>query len=63
MTWTLSTRQEIAVIATVLTLACVAAFLSVKLTRPKPFPSAALGAQWQCTTIAGIAKVCVRKPA
>jgi hypothetical protein len=62
MTWTLSTRQEIAVIATVLTLACVAAFLSVKLTRPKPFACAALGAQWQCTMIAGTAKVCIRKP-
>jgi len=37
MTWTLWTRQEIALITAILTLACVAAFLSVKLTRPKPF--------------------------
>ena len=34
MTWTLWTRQEIALIVAILTLACVAAFLSIKLTRP-----------------------------
>ena len=42
MTWTLWTRQEIALIVTILTFACVAAFLSVKLTRPKPFASRSL---------------------
>ena len=62
MTWTLWTRQEIALIAAILTLACVAALLSVKLTRPKPFASAALSAQWQCTTTAGTAKISIRKP-
>jgi hypothetical protein len=61
MTWTLWTRQEIAFIAAILTLACVAAFLSVKLTRPNPFPSTALSAQWQCTPAAGAAKICIRK--
>jgi hypothetical protein len=63
MTWTLWTRQEIALIATILTLACVAAFLSVKLTRPKAFASATLSAQGQCSTNAGTAKICIRKPA
>jgi hypothetical protein len=61
MTWTLWIRQEIAFIAAILTLACVAAFLSVKLTRPKPFMSAAVSAKWQCTTTAGAAKICIRK--
>ncbi len=61
MTWTLWTRREIALIAAILTFACAAAFLSIKLTRPKPFASAALSAQWQCTTNAGTAKICIRK--
>jgi hypothetical protein len=61
MTWTLWTRQEIALIAAILTFACVAAFLSVKLTRPKPFATAGLSAQWQCTATAGTAKICIRK--
>ena len=63
MTGTLWTRQEIALIMAILTLACVAAFLSVKLTRPRPFASAGLSAQWQCTATAGTAKICIRKPA
>ena len=61
MTWTLWTRQEIALIAAILTLACVAAFLSVKLTRPRPFAAAAVSAQWQCTTSAVTTKICIRK--
>ncbi len=63
MTWTLWTRHEIALITAILTLACVAAFLSVKLTRPKPFASAALSSQWQCATAAGTTKICIWKPA
>jgi len=61
MTWTLWTRQEIALIAAILTFACVAAFLSVKLTRPRPYASAASSTQWQCTTTTGTAKICIRK--
>jgi hypothetical protein len=61
MTWTLWTRQEIALIVAILTFACVAAFLSIKLTRPRPFASAAVSTQWQCSPTAGIAKVCIRK--
>jgi hypothetical protein len=61
MTWTLWTRQEIALIVAILTFACIAAFLSVKLTRPKPFATAAASAQWQCNMTAGTAKVCIRK--
>ena len=61
MTWTLWTRQEIALIVTILTFACVAAFLSVKLTRPRPFATAAVSTQWQCNTTTGTAKVCIKK--
>jgi hypothetical protein len=32
------------------------------LTRPKPFATAGLSAQWQCTATAGTAKICIRKP-
>jgi hypothetical protein len=46
-------RKEIALVVAILMLACAAAFLSVRLTRPKPFASAALSAQWQCTTSPG----------
>ena len=42
------TCKELALITAIVTLACVAAFLSIKLTRPKPFASAALGIEWQC---------------
>jgi hypothetical protein len=44
------TGKELAFIVAILALACTAAYLSVRLTRPKPFPSAALGAEWQCST-------------
>jgi hypothetical protein len=61
MTWTLWTRQEIALIAVILALACTAAFLSVKLTRPKPFANTAISMEWQCTGAPGTAKICIRK--
>jgi hypothetical protein len=61
MTWTLWTRQEIALIVAILTLACVAAFLSVKLTRPRPLATASLSAQRQHAATAGTPKVCIRK--
>jgi uncharacterized protein involved in exopolysaccharide biosynthesis len=40
--------KELALIAAIVTLACVAAYLSIKLTRPKPFASATLSVEWQC---------------
>lgn len=42
------TRKELALIAAIVALACVAAFLSIKLTRPKPFGSATARVEWQC---------------
>jgi hypothetical protein len=43
-----------------LAFASSAAFLSVKLTQPKPFESSVL-TQWQCTKTAGILTVCTKK--
>jgi len=63
MTSTLWTGKETALIAAVVTFARAAAFLSVKLTRPKPFVSAIVNPQWQCAGIAGIQAVCVKKHA
>jgi hypothetical protein len=48
MTCTFWTRKEIALIAVFVTLAFAAVFLSVRLSRQKPFPSADLGVEWQC---------------
>ena len=62
MTRTLWTRQEILLIVAILSLACAAAFLSVKLTRPKPFATSVVS-QWQCTKSAGTVAVCTRKSA
>lgn len=42
------TTKELALIAAIVALACVAAFLSIKLTRPKPLAGAMLGVEWQC---------------
>jgi uncharacterized membrane protein YadS len=42
------TCKELALITAIVALGCVAAFLSIKLTRPKPFASAALAIEWQC---------------
>ncbi len=40
-----------------------ATLASVELTRPRPFTSAMLSGQWQCTRTAGIVTVCTRSPA
>ena len=41
------TCKELALIAAIVALACIAAFLSIKLTRPKPFANATLGVESQ----------------
>jgi formate-dependent nitrite reductase membrane component NrfD len=61
MTSVLWTRKEIALIAAIIALACAAAFLSIRLTRPKPFVSVIVNPQWQCTKTAAIPAVCIRK--
>ena len=42
------TCKELVLIAAIVTLACVAAFLSIKLTRPKPLASASFGVESPC---------------
>jgi hypothetical protein len=44
------TRKEFALILMIVTFICAVIFLSHSLARPKPFPSANLGAGWQCKT-------------
>ena len=61
MTWSTWTYKELALVAAILMLACTAAFLSIRLTRPRPFASTVLTRQWQCTRTAGILTVCTRK--
>jgi hypothetical protein len=61
MNWTSQTRKAIVLTIAVLALAG-AAFVSVGLTRPKPFDSVVLSDQWQCTRTAGILTVCTKKP-
>jgi hypothetical protein len=51
---------DIVFIVVILACACVAAYLSIKLTRPKPFANAGLGVAWQCRTSLGILTVCTR---
>jgi hypothetical protein len=42
------TCKELVLIAAIVALACVAAFLSIKLTRPKPFAGATFGIESPC---------------
>jgi hypothetical protein len=46
-------RKETALIVAIRMLSCAAAFLSIRLTRPKPFGGAAMTAQWQCSPAPG----------
>jgi hypothetical protein len=40
--------KELALIAAIVTLACVAAVLSIWLTRPRLLSTATVGVEWQC---------------
>jgi hypothetical protein len=51
---------EIVFIVVILVFACVAAYLSIRLARPKPFANAGFGVEWQCRTSLGIFTVCTR---
>jgi hypothetical protein len=55
-------RKEIATIVAILMLSCAAAFLSVRLTRPRPFGGAAMTVHWQCNSAPGNPAACSRMP-
>jgi len=55
-------RKAALIAIAMLALAGAAAFVSVELTRPRPFNSVMLNDQWQCTRTAGILTVCTKKP-
>ena len=42
------THKELALIAAIVALACVAALLSIKLTRPRLLSNATVGVEWHC---------------
>lgn len=52
--------REIVLIAFVVALGCDATFLSVRLTRPKPFANATLGSEWRCHKALLVFTTCVR---
>jgi hypothetical protein len=60
MTSTFWTRKAIALGVAIVTATCTVTFLSVGWTQPKPFASAVLSDQWQCTKTAGIITVCTK---
>jgi hypothetical protein len=62
MNWTFGTRRQIALIATIVTLAGTTAFAAVEL-KPTPLTESRLGAAWQCSKTAGIMTVCTRNAA
>jgi len=51
---------DIVFIVVILAFACVAAYLSIRLTRPKPFANAGFGVEWRCSTNLGILTVYTR---
>jgi hypothetical protein len=53
-------RKQFGFVALILTLACVAAFLSIALVHPKPTANGTLGVGWQCNKTAGMLTVCTR---
>jgi hypothetical protein len=53
-------RMDIVFIVVIVVFACIAAYLSIRLTRPKPFGNAGLSVEWQCSTSLGILTVCTR---
>jgi hypothetical protein len=58
MTPTLWTRKELVFIVAIVVLLCAAAFLSIGLVHSEPFSDANLGADWQCTKVAGVLTSC-----
>jgi hypothetical protein len=55
-------HKKLALVVSLVALACAAAVLSGGLTHPEPTASASLGVEWQCIRIAGILTTCSRAP-
>jgi hypothetical protein len=51
---------DIAFIVVIVAFACVAAYLSVRLTRPKPSANAGFSVEWQCSKSLGILALSTR---
>ncbi|QPF88148.1 hypothetical protein IC762_17405 [Bradyrhizobium genosp. L] len=52
--------RGVALVAAILTCACLAALLSWSVASPMPVSSAALGPDWQCSRVAFILTTCTR---
>ena len=54
------TAKNLAFVAAIVSLACVAAFVAIGLVYPEPVSSAALGPDWQCSRLAFVWTTCTR---
>ncbi len=54
------TRKNIALVAAIVSLGCVAAVLAIGLASPEPVSGAALGPNWECSRIAFVWTTCTR---
>jgi hypothetical protein len=60
MTRTSWFRTDLALIVAIVAFACVAAYLAIRLTRPRPFANAGFSVEWQCHTSLGFITDCAR---
>jgi hypothetical protein len=54
------TPRNLFFVATIVSLACVAAFAVIVVAYPEPVSSAALGPDWQCSRLAFVWTTCTR---
>ena len=54
------TRKDIAFVAAIISLGCLAAVFAIGLASPEPISNAALGPDWACSRIALVWTTCIR---
>jgi len=60
MTRNWCTPSNLVFVATIVSLACIAAFVVIGVAYPEPVSSAALGPDWQCSRLAFVWTTCTR---
>ena len=60
MTRNWCTPRNLVFVATIVSLACIAAFVVIGVAYPEPVSSAALGPDWQCSRLAFVWTTCTR---
>ena len=53
-------RKNFVLVAAIVSLVCMTAFVAVGLGYPEPVPSVALGPDWQCSRLAFVFTICSR---